>query len=69
MGYYETNPIMRNVSNLEMLGIKAASTAITIYSVRWISKENPKRAKAVLTGITIFTGLVVTNNLSLTLKL
>jgi hypothetical protein len=52
-----------------MAGIKLASTVSVVILGRVAYKNNPKAAKATMIGMNIITALVVTNNISVTIKL
>jgi hypothetical protein len=68
-GGKEVNPIAKKMDPYAMAGLKLASTASVVILGRIAYKENPKAAKATMIGMNIITGLIVTNNISVTIKL
>ena len=68
-GAYEMNPIAEKMNPYSMAGLKLASTATVLILGRVAYKHNPKAAKITMLAMNVITGLVVTNNIKVILKI
>jgi hypothetical protein len=68
-GAKELNPVAKKLDPYAMAGLKLGSMAGVVVLGRIAYKENPKAAKITMVGMNIITGLVLTNNISVTISL
>ncbi len=70
-GGIEKNPLMKKITENKLLclGVKAGLTGFVLYATNQMYKDNPKTARYILLGANIFYSAVITNNISVSIKL
>ena len=61
-GHQEGNPLFRNATAGQMIGAKAASSAVSIWLAEKLWKKNRVAAVVVMTGVNVGLAAVVANN-------
>jgi hypothetical protein len=70
-GGREMNPILKPFAHNKPLltAVKATGTFSTLFLLRKMKKTDPELAKGILIGMNIMYGAVVTNNVSISIKI